>query len=81
MATMTPTYDEFKVICRDFLVAAPTAALDELDAGMKCVGLCYLGIQFDDGFLGEINRTAGAPALMRICAKAFVAREFELEAT
>lgn len=78
MTTFAPTYDQFKVIVRDFLVAAPTATLEELEAGMKCVGLHYLGIKFEDSFFGTLHRDAEAPALMRMSTKAFIARELDL---
>lgn len=52
---------------------------DALDAGAKCVGLAYLGIQWDDNnALHSIHRNAGAPALMRIVTRAVVEREIAI---
>lgn len=79
--TLTPTYEEFRHMVAEFLKAADTANKEELDAGAKCVGLAYLGIQWDDGNpLHEIHRSAGAPACMRLVAKKVVEREVALEA-
>jgi len=73
------TYDEFRRIVADFLKAADTATMDELEAGSKCVGLAYLGIQWDGSPLQEVHRLAGAPACLRLVGKKFAERQFQLE--
>lgn len=50
--TLQPTWDEFRRLIAEFLKAADTATLEELEAGAKCCGLAYLGIQWDDVPLG-----------------------------
>ncbi|CAN7388985.1 hypothetical protein [Variovorax sp. LjRoot178] len=70
------SYEAFRVLCAEFLRAADTANADELAAGVKCVGLAFLGIQWDDSNpLHEIHRAAGAPALMRLVTKKTIERE------
>jgi hypothetical protein len=73
------TWDEFRVIARDFLKAAPTAPdLESLDNGQKCVGLAYLNCTFPDTPLGEHYRTVTAVVLMGMITKAYILREIEL---
>lgn len=45
MSTLTCTLEEFKKIVAEFCKAAPSANLEQLDAGFKCVSLHYLGIE------------------------------------
>lgn len=79
MTTLSVSYEEFQRIAADFLKAADTATLEELDAGLKCCGLAYLGIQWDDtNPFHAVHRQAGAPALMRIITKKFLEREVAL---
>ncbi|WP_146039605.1 MULTISPECIES: hypothetical protein [unclassified Variovorax] len=73
------TYEAFRVLCAEFLRAADTAGADELAAGLKCVGLAFLGIQWDDtNPFHAIHRAAGAPALMRLVTKKAIERETTL---
>lgn len=70
------TYEAFRVLCAEFLRAADTADADELAAGVKCVGLAFLGIQWEDNNrFHVIHRAAGAPALMRLVTKKTIERE------
>ena len=79
MSTITCTYDEFRRIVRDFLVAADDATEDELEAGSKCVGLAYLGIEWDESDpIQMIHRSAGAPACLRLVEKKVMEREYAL---
>lgn len=80
MTTFTCTYDEFRRIVADFLKAADTASAAELDAGVHCVGLHFLGIQWTGSPLDEVHRKAGAPACMRLVTKKVIERELQLEA-
>lgn len=81
MSTITCTYDEFRRIVADFLKAADTANYEELEAGEKCVGLAYLGIQWDDNNpIHAIHRAAGAPACLRLVTQKVVEREVALDA-
>lgn len=78
--TLQPTWDEFRRLIAEFLKAADTATLEELEAGAKCCGLAYLGIQWDDNNpLHTVHRNAGAPALMRLVTKKCIEREMALE--
>lgn len=73
------TYEGFRAICSEFLRAVATTSADELEAGVHCVGLAFLGIQWDESNpLDRIHRAAGAPALMRIVTKAVIERELAL---
>lgn len=81
MSTITCTYDEFRRIVADFLQAADTANLEELEAGEKCVGLAYLGIEWDErNPLHQVHRAAGAPACLRLVLRKVIEREVALEA-
>lgn len=44
-ATFVCSLEQFKSVVAEFCKAAPTADADALDAGIKCVGLHYLGIE------------------------------------
>ena len=73
------TWEEFRVIARDFLQAAPTALdLDSLDNGYKCLGLAYLNCQYEEGALGEHYRNVQGPLLLKMATRAFLQRESEL---
>lgn len=77
--TIAGSYEAFQVLCAEFLRAADTADADELAAGVKCVGLAFLGIQWDDSNpFHKIHRAAGAPALMRLVTKKTIEREAAL---
>lgn len=79
--TLSPTYEEFRRMVAEFLKAADTANKEELDAGAKCVGLAYLGIQWDDNNpIHEIQRSAGAPACMRLVTRKVIERELAIDA-
>ncbi|VTU44905.1 hypothetical protein [Variovorax sp. RA8] len=77
--TIAGSYEAFQVLCAEFLRAADTADGDALAAGVKCVGLAFLGIQWDDSSpFHKIHRAAGAPALMRLVTKKTIERETAL---
>jgi hypothetical protein len=79
-STLNPTWDQFRRIVADFHKAADTANGEELDAGAKCVGLAFLGIQWDEGNkMHEVHRQAGAPALMRIVTRKVIDRQIAIE--
>ena len=74
--TLAGSYEAFRVLCAEFLRATDTANADELAAGVKCVGLAFLGIKWDDDNpLHKIHQSAGAPALMRLVTKKTIERE------
>lgn len=75
MTTFTCTYPELRKVAGDFIKAIPGAGLDELDAGMKCVQLHFLGMEPTAG-----HEVAGAAALMRIVTREYLAAEVQLEA-
>lgn len=80
MTTLNPTWEEFKQMAAEFFQAADSANTEELAAGAKCVGLAYLGIQWDDkNPLHDAHRLAGAPAIMRLITKKVAEREVSLE--
>jgi hypothetical protein len=73
------TYEAFRALCAEFFRAADTADADELAAGLKCVGLAYVGIEWDAGNpFHAIHCHAGAPALMRLVTKKAIEREAAL---
>lgn len=79
MATITTTYEGLRRMASEFMREAPTLDADGLDNGFKCLGLAYLGCEYGEGPMAEINRTAGAPAIMRLATKAVLARQVALE--
>lgn len=71
--TIAGSYEAFRALCAEFLRAANA---DELAAGVKCVGLAFLGIQWDDSNpFHKVHREADAPALMRLVTKKTIERE------
>lgn len=47
---------------------------------MKCVGLAFLGIQWDESSeLHRIHREVGAPAVLRMVTRMGLKRQVELE--
>lgn len=81
---MTPTigctYEQFRQMAGEFFRALPTANAEELDAGLKCLGLAYLGIQWGDSRLDEIHQEVGAPTILRLATGKAILRELELGA-
>ena len=74
------SYDEFKRIAADFMKAAPTAPdLASLDNGYKCASLAYLNVQYGNTALDRHNEAVQAPIVLKLCTKAFLARESELQ--
>ncbi len=71
-------FEGFKRLARDFMQAAPTARLDELDNGWKCLGLAYLGCKHDDTPLGRFYEANTAPRVLQMASKVFMQREAEL---
>lgn len=75
------TWASFQRLGKDFLDALPTATADEAAAGWKCVGLAYLACTYDEKDPLQVNaQQVQAPALMRILARKYMERQFELEA-
>jgi len=79
--TIAGSYEDFKRLTKDFFDALPTATdPEQIEAGMKCVGLAYLGIQWDDTSpMDNIHRLVGAPAVLRLVTKLGIIRQVELE--
>jgi hypothetical protein len=74
MPTFSCTYQELKQVAGDYIKAIPGATLEELDAGLKCVQLHYLGLKEDT----PEHEIAGAAALLRIVSKEFMKAEIVL---
>jgi hypothetical protein len=74
VSTFNCDYETFRQVAGDFIKAIPTTSLDELDAGLKCVQLHYLGLNDD---VPEYQ-VAGAAAVLRIVSKEFFKAEFAL---
>lgn len=45
MSTIEVNLEEFKRLAKEFVEAAPTANVDSLDAGFRCLTLAYFGLQ------------------------------------
>ena len=71
-------FDGLKRMSKEFFDAMPTANLEELENGMKCFGLAYLGCEFPDDVRGRCERDAAAPALLRIVTRAYLDRQIQL---
>ena len=76
--TLTPTWQEFRMMSKEFFIAAKSANEEELEAGFKCLGLAYLGIQFDEGPFKKMQVEIEAPTIIRLAGKAKLDRELEL---
>lgn len=81
MSTIACTYDEFKQMAKEFFLAIPGADAEQMDAGIHCLGLAYLGIQWEEGLLADINREVSAPIIMRLATKYVLERELVLAMT
>ena len=73
MTTFTCSYEELKKIAVEFLKAAPTLDLDELENGLKCFHLHYLGCQYQNK-----AEEAMAPGLFHYVGKKYFDAEFAL---
>lgn len=70
MSTFPCTYPEFKQVVGDYLLAIKTCTtIAELDQGLKCVQLHYLGVDWD---------VAGAASLMRIVTDLYIRAEVRI---
>jgi hypothetical protein len=76
MPTFSCTYPELKKVAGDFIKAIPGASLPELDAGLKCVQLHYLGMDAAADY-----ETAGAVAVLKICSDQYIRAEAALQGT
>lgn len=79
MPTIEPTFEEFKKLAAEFGRAAPTADRDALEAGYKCIGLAYIGLQFSEHPVFSQTERVAAPIVLNICSRTKLAREFELD--
>lgn len=82
MTTLTCTYVEFKRLSKDFFEGLKTATTEEeVEQGLKCLGLAYLGIQWDETSSTVMSdREVGAPAVLRLANKHAILRQVEIEA-
>jgi len=78
MATFPCTYAELRKLAGEYLKAIRESApdLDQLDAGLKCVQLHYLGM-----VPAHAHEVAGAAALLRIVSRHYMMAEALLLAT
>jgi hypothetical protein len=70
--TIDCTWNEFKRMAKEFHHAAPSLNLEELDNAWKCLSLAYFG-------MNEPMWASSAAALLKIEARVFSEREFQLE--
>lgn len=70
MSTITPTFNEFKILVKEFIVSAPTAAMDELEAGKKCIAIAFISIKYDSTPLGKIDQHT-APIVLEMAMSAY----------
>jgi hypothetical protein len=45
MSTITCTLEQFKKMTAEFLQTLPSSDEDQIDNGLKCLGLAFLGMQ------------------------------------
>ena len=75
------TWASLQRLGKDFLDALATATQEEAAAGWKCIGLAYLACTYDETDPLQVNaQQVQAPALMRLLARKYMERQFELEA-
>lgn len=79
MSTISCSYDEFKAMAKEFFHAIPNATQEQLDAGLNCLGLAYLGIQWTNSKIDEVHRMVGAPTVLKLAMEKALEREVELE--
>lgn len=70
MATFECSYAELRKVSGEFIKAIPGANLEELEAGLKCVQLHYLGMRPQHD-----HEIAGAAALLRIVTREYMTAE------
>ena len=73
MSTFQCNYATLKQVAGDYIKALPNATFEEMEAGMKCVGLHFLGFE-----AAAPHEEAGAQALLRIVARLHIQREVQL---
>ena len=78
MSTIKCTWDEFKKICKEYIDTSSTASYEELEAGWKCIGLAYLGLEATDALSSNAIEVQ-APVLMRIMARHKLEAELKLD--
>lgn len=71
MSSLTPNWEEFKQMAKEFRLSAPTLDIDELDNAWKCLGLAYLGMTED------MWRNSAA-IVLKMEMETFLTREEEL---
>ena len=79
-ASIQSDFEGLKRMASEFHKALPTLNDDELENGMKCFSLAYLGCEFPNDVRGRANQDAGAPALLRIVSRKYLDRKLQLEA-
>lgn len=76
MTTFDCTYQELRKLSGEYVKAIPTATIEELDAGLRCVQLHYLGMK-----PAADHEIAGAAALLRIVSREYMKAELRLMET
>jgi hypothetical protein len=76
MSSITVDLEGFKKLVGEFCKAAPTAEIDSLENGIKCVGLSYFGIEPppESGSYEEII----AVSYLQYAQRRYMEREVEL---
>jgi hypothetical protein len=73
MATFECSYAELRKVAAEYIKAIPGANQEELEAGLKCFQLHYLGMQVQHD-----HEIAGASALFRIVSREYMNAELAL---
>jgi hypothetical protein len=71
MNELSCTFEEFKQRSKEFIEAAPSLNLEELDNAWKCLGLSYLN-------MSEPMWLNSAAIVLNMCSRVFLEREAEL---
>jgi hypothetical protein len=73
MATFDCNYETLRSVAGEFIKAIPTANADELEAGMSCFQLHYLGLETEVD-----HERSGATALFHIISREYILAEAAL---
>lgn len=78
-ATIQTTFEGLKGMAKEYCQALPTLDRDGVESGFKCFALAYLGCDFPETVIGNLQREIEAPALMKIVSRARLERDCQLD--
>lgn len=78
-ATIECDFEQFKRMAKEFHEALPTANNEQAEAGMKALGLAYLGCKHAAGLRGENERDIQAPIVLKIATQEYIKHQLRAE--